>query len=242
VSSPQEIVLLSGLLCDERLWDDVRGSLGAVGTVRSMAFPGFDSIPAMAAAVLASAPARFAVAGHSMGGRVALEIIGRAPERVSGIALLNTGVHGRRPGEAEKRRELVDLAHAEGMAAVAARWLPPMLAPERTRDEALMARLTAMVCRQTPESFAGQIRALLDRPEAEAGLSRITCPALLLSGRQDGWSPLSQHEDMAARIPGSRLVAIEDSGHMSIAEQPAAVAAALRDWLARAARVEAVAG
>ena len=117
------------------------------------------------------------------------------------------------------------------MAAAAARWLSPMLAPERVGDRALTDRLTAMVCRQTPDSFAGQIRALLNRPEAATGLSRISCPTLLLSGRQDGWSPLSQHEEMAARIPGSRLVAVEDSGHMSIVEQPAAVAAALRHWL-----------
>jgi len=229
----QTLFLLSGLLCDESVWDDVREALGGVAEARPVAFPGYDSIPAMAEKVLAEAPSsgRFAVAGHSMGGRVALEIVARAPGRVERLALLNTGVHGRRPGEAEKRQELVDLAYAEGMAAAAARWLSPMLAPERVGDRALMDRLTAMVCRQTPDSFAGQIRALLNRPEAETGLSRISCPTLLLSGRQDGWSPLSQHEEMAARIPGSRLVAVEDSGHMSIVEQPAAVAAALRHWL-----------
>ncbi len=229
------LFLLSGLLCDESVWDDARAELGGVADMRPLGFADHDSIPAMARKVLTEAPeGRFAVAGHSMGGRVALEILAQAPERVEAVALLNTGVHGRRPGEAEKRQELVDLAFAEGMAAVAARWLPPMLAPGRAGDRALMDRLTAMVCRQTPDSFAGQIRALLDCPEAEAGLSRITCPTLLLSGRQDGWSPLSQHEEMAARIPDNRLVAVEESGHMSIVEQPAAVAAALQRWLAEA--------
>jgi len=228
----QTLFLLSGLLCDESVWDDVREALGGAAEARPVAFPGYDSIPAMAEKVLAEAPpGRFAVAGHSMGGRVALEIVARAPGRVEGLALLNTGVHGRRPGEAEKRQELVDLAYAEGMAAVAARWLPPMLAPERVGDRALTDRLTAMVCRQTPDSFAGQIRALLNRPEAATGLSRISCPTLLLSGRQDGWSPLSQHEEMAAHIPRNHLVAVEDSGHMSLVEQPAAVASALRDCL-----------
>jgi pimeloyl-ACP methyl ester carboxylesterase len=148
------------------------------------------------------------------------------------LALLNTGVHPRRPGEAEKRQELVDLAYSAGMAAVAERWLPPMLAPRRVDDRLLIDGLTAMICRQTPDSFAGQTRALLGRPEAERGLSAIECPTLLLSGRQDGWSPLAQHESMAARIRDSRVVAIDDSGHMSIAEQPIAVAAALRQWLA----------
>jgi pimeloyl-ACP methyl ester carboxylesterase len=225
------LFLLSGLLCDESVWNEVRAALDGLAEVRPMAFPGYDSISAMAASVLAAAPERFAVAGHSMGGRVALEIVAQAPNRVDKLALLDTGVHGRRPGEAEKRQELVDLAYSEGMAAVAARWLPPMVGPTGLEDRALMDRLTAMVRQQTPDSFAGQIRALLNRPEAEAGLSRISCPTLLLSGRYDSWSPLSQHEDMAKHIPNNRLVAVEDSGHMSTVEQPASVAAALKDWL-----------
>ena len=225
------LLLLSGLLCDEAAWDDVREALGPV-EARAIAFPGFDSIAAMAESVLAAAPPRFALAGHSMGGRVALAIIAEAPERVERLALLNTGVHPRRPGEAEKRQELVDLAYSAGMAAVAERWLLPMLAPRRVDDRLLIDRLTEMICRQTPDSFAGQTRALLGRPEAERGLAAIECPTLLLSGRQDGWSPLAQHESMAARIRDSRVVAIDDSGHMSIAEQPIAVAAALRQWLA----------
>jgi len=227
----QTVFLLSGLLCDESAWEEVKALLADVADVHVIAFPDYDSIPAMADAVLAAAPRTFAVAGHSMGGRVALEIVARAPERVAKLALLNTGVHPRRSGEAEKRMELVDLAYAAGMAAVAARWLPPMLAPRRVDDHALMTRLTRMVCGQTPDSFAGQIRALIGRPRADTVLSGIGVPALLLSGRQDGWSPLAQHEEMQALIPGSRLVAMEDSGHMSIVEQPAAVAAALRDWL-----------
>jgi len=230
--SQLEVLLLSGLLCDESAWDDVQAALGATAVVRAIAFPDFDSIETMAQAVLAAAPERFALAGHSMGGRVALAIVAQAPHRVERLALLNTGVHPRRPGEAEKRQELVDLAYSAGMAVVAERWLPPMLAPSRVDDAALMERLTAMICRQTPDSFAGQTRALLGRPEAEQGLSAITCPTLLLSGRQDGWSPLAQHESMAAQISRSRVVAIDDSGHMSIAEQPVAVAAALREWLA----------
>ncbi len=228
----QTVFLLSGLLCDDSAWEEVKALLDRSADVRVVSFSGYDSIPAMADAVLAAAPRTFAVAGHSMGGRVALEIVARAPERVAKLALLNTGIHARRPGEAEQRMELVDLAYAAGMAALAARWLPPMLAPRRVGDHALMERLTRMVCGQTPDSFAGQIRALLDRPRADAGLSRIDVPTLLVSGRQDGWSPLAQHEEMQALIRGSRLVAIEDSGHMSIVEQPAAVAAALRDWLA----------
>lgn len=224
------LFLLSGLLCDESVWADVQAQLDGVAHVRPMAFAGFDSITAMADAVLAAASAGFSVAGHSMGGRVALEIIARAPRRVERLALLNTGVHERRAGEAEQRQALVDLAYRDGMAALAARWLPPMLAPERVADKSLIDRLTRVICRQSPDSFAGQVRALLERPDAAKVLPGIACPTLLVSGRQDGWSPLSQHEEMASRIARSRVVAIEDCGHMSIVEQPAAVASALRDW------------
>ena len=88
-----------------------------------------------------------------------------------------------------------------------------------------------MVQRATPESFARQTRALLSRPDATPGLSAIRCPTLLLSARQDGFSPLARHAAMQALIPNSILVAIEDAGHMAPVEQPQAVTAALRHWL-----------
>jgi pimeloyl-ACP methyl ester carboxylesterase len=88
-----------------------------------------------------------------------------------------------------------------------------------------------MVKRSTPETFANQQRALLDRPDARAALSSIRCPTLVLCGREDTWSPVSQHEEIAAAIPGANLVIVEDCGHMSTVEQPHAVTRALRDWL-----------
>jgi pimeloyl-ACP methyl ester carboxylesterase len=110
------------------------------------------------------------------------------------------------------------------MEALAARWLPPMLHPDRT---ALLAPLTQMVKRSTPETFENQQRALLSRPDARAVLSEIQCPTLVLCGRQDTWSSVAQHEQIAALILGSRLVVVEDCGHMSPAEQPEAVTDAL---------------
>ena len=225
------VVLVPGLLCDASVWAPQRAALEPHRDVRVPDLWGLDSIAAMAERVLDMAPARFALAGHSMGARVALAVLERAPGRVERLALLDTGTHPRRPGEAEKRQELVDLAYAEGMAALAARWLPPMVHPARVGDAALMGPLTAMVCRATPAIFEGQVRALLNRPEAAAVLPRIACPTLVACGRQDAWSPLSQHEEMAAAIPGARLAVIEESGHMSTVEAPAAVSAALRRWL-----------
>jgi len=106
----QPLLLLSGLLCDETLWADIPQRLGDAADVRVISFHGFSSIPAMAQHVLATAPARFALAGHSMGGRVALEVIRSAPARVAGLALLNTGVHTVRDGEPQSRGRLLRLA------------------------------------------------------------------------------------------------------------------------------------
>lgn len=220
------VFLLPGLLCDETIWTHQRAALPDV------IIPDFrhvNSIQAMAKLVLDQAPERFAVAGHSMGGRVALEVYRMAPDRVRRLALLDTGIHPRGPTEEAKRGELVELARREGMAAMAARWLPPMLHPDHS---ALLGPLTEMVLRSTPETFANQQRALLDRPDARAVLAGIRCPTLVLCGRQDIWSPVAQHEEIAASIPHSTLVIIEDCGHMSPVEQPAAVTKALRDWLA----------
>jgi pimeloyl-ACP methyl ester carboxylesterase len=193
----------------------------------------------MAEAVLRIAPDRFSVAGHSMGGRVALEVYRLAPNRVVRIALLNTGYLPLAAGaageeEARKRAELVALAQTQGMRAMLRQWLPPMIDSRRINDAVLVNEIIEIMSRKTPEIFAAQQRALLARPDASPVLEQIRCPALLLTGREDGWSGPAQHTEMAARIAGSQLVIVPDSGHMSMLERPAEVSAALRTWLAQA--------
>jgi pimeloyl-ACP methyl ester carboxylesterase len=221
------VFLLPGLLCDGTIWSDQREALGKVAEVIVPDFRYVDSVSAMAQMVLDEAPERFSVAGHSMGGRVAIEIVRMSPERMERLALFDTGVHPRAANEESKRGELIELARAQGMAALAARWLPPMLHPDHY---ALLPSLTEMVTRSTPDTFANQQRALLGRPDARSVLSGIRCPTLVLCGRQDTWSPVSQHEEIAASIPGSKLVIVENCGHMSPVEQPGAVTAALLEW------------
>jgi pimeloyl-ACP methyl ester carboxylesterase len=221
------VFLLPGLLCDETIWSDQREALGRVAEVIVPDFRYVDSISAMAQIVLDAAPERFSVAGHSMGGRVAIEVVRMSPESVERLALFDTGVHPRAANEESKRGELIELARAQGMAALAARWLPPMLHPDHGT---LLTSLTEMVMRSTPDTFANQQRALLGRPDARSVLSTIRCPTLVLCGRQDTWSPVSQHEEIAAAIPGAKLVIVENCGHMSPVEQPGAVTAALLEW------------
>jgi pimeloyl-ACP methyl ester carboxylesterase len=117
------------------------------------------------------------------------------------------------------------------MEALARQWLPPMVHPDRLNDAPMMRALTEMVCRATPEIFERQVRALLGRPDFGPLLPTIKCPTLVACGRQDAWSPLDQHEAIAAAIPSATLAVIEDSGHMTTVEAPAAVTGFLQAWL-----------
>jgi pimeloyl-ACP methyl ester carboxylesterase len=225
------LCLLPGLLCDATVWESQTAALAGAAEIHVPDFWGLSSFEDMALKVLDETTSALAVAGHSMGGHVALEMWRLAPERIERLALLDTGFHGPRPQESGARMDLVDLAYRDGMAAVAARWLPPMLHPGRVDEPGLLAPLTQMVCRATPQIFEGQQRAGLTRRDATGCLPGIACPTLVLCGRQDSWSPLPQHEQMAAAIPGARLRIVEDCGHMSTVERPDAVTAALRTWL-----------
>jgi len=228
----QPLFLLCGLLCDETIWADVPSRLAPVADIHVLSFARHSSIAGMAGQVLAAAPPRFAVAGHSMGGRVALEVWRQAPQRVTALALLNTGVHPPRESEFDSRGLLVRLARRHGMAALADEWLPPMMGASPDRVAQIMPALKAMVQRSTVESFAAQINALLQRPDARPVLPSITVPTLLLSGTNDTWSSLSQHADMQQSVSRSTLVEIAGAGHMSPIERPDAVARALKSWLA----------
>jgi pimeloyl-ACP methyl ester carboxylesterase len=227
----QSLALLSGLLCDETFWSDIPQRLSGVAETHVISFRGFSSIPAMAQHVLDIAPERFAVAGHSMGGRVALEIMRAAPGRITGLALLNTGVHAVRDGEPQSRSHLLKVAYEHGMPALAAEWLPPMMGSDAARAAQLMPRLTAMIQRFTAEHYAAQVNAMLNRPEVLSVLPTIAVPTLLLSGSDDTWSPISQQQSIRRRIPHATLFEIHAAGHMAPLERPDSVAIALREWL-----------
>jgi pimeloyl-ACP methyl ester carboxylesterase len=227
----QSAVLLSGLLCDETFWTDIPQRLSGIAETQVVSFRGFSSIPAMAQHVLDIAPQRFAVAGHSMGGRVALEIMRAAPRRITGLALLNTGVHAVRDGEPQSRSHLLRVAYEHGMSALAAEWLPPMLGADAARAAELMPRLRAMIQRFTADAYAGQVSAMLNRPEVLSVLPTIAVPTLLLSGSDDSWSPVSQQQSIRRRIPHATLFEIHGAGHMAPLERPDSVAIALREWL-----------
>lgn len=226
------VYLLCGLLCDGVVWEAQARALESDYDVRVISFEGLDSMQAMADKVLAGAPERFALAGHSMGGRVALEVVRRAPQRVERLALLDTGYEPVAPGEAERRAVLVDQALKEGIGSIAATWGLPMLSPANRNDPALVEAVVDMVGRMSGPVYAGQTRALLRRPDATAVLQGVSCPAMVICGKEDGWSPPERHERMAALIPEAQLRLIDGAGHMAMMEAPGAVLQALQEWLA----------
>ena len=224
------VVLVPGLLCDRFVWEHAIAALEGNIPVGVADLSTQDSLTTMAEDTLSAFSGDLYVAGHSMGARVAMEMARLAPDRVKRMALLDTGIHPLKEGEPAKRAEIVAFAHAEGMTALAGRWLPGMVHPDRVDDAALMADLTAMVERMDPDLHERQIRALVNRPDASAYVASITCPTLLIVGRQDQWSPVSQHEDMLRLMPDARLEIVEDAGHFAPVEQPGTVAALLASW------------
>lgn len=238
----EPLLMLPGLLCDRAAWQGVADLLGEAAC-RVVELPDRDDLGAIAEALLRTAPERFALAGHSMGGRVALEMVRRAPARVVRLALLDTGFRPLPPGargetEREHRYGLLALARERGMRAVALAWSAPMVHPARRDDERLTEAIVAMIERSTPERFGRQIEALLARPDAESVLAAMRCPTLVLCGREDTWAPVAQHRELAERVAGSTLTVVEQCGHMAPMERAPAVAAALRQWLRAAVQVE----
>lgn len=219
-------ILIPGLLCDRFVWEPVLTRLRAEVADLSTQ----DKLTVMAQHLLARYPGPLNVAGHSMGARVAMEMARLAPGRIVKLALLDTDIHPLCPDEPPKRAAIVKLAYGEGMQAPADRWLPPMVAEESQSNAALMAGLRAMVLRMTPDLHARQIKALVDRPDASAYLAQIACPTLLVVGRDDQWSPVSQHRDMLALLPNARLEIVEHDGHFAPVKQPGAVTGLLVDF------------
>jgi pimeloyl-ACP methyl ester carboxylesterase len=231
-------MLLPGLNCDAAVWAPQVAALQGQANCVIPAWGLRDTLTAMARQVLDEAPTeRFAVAGHSMGGRVALEVMRLAPQRVERLALLSTGtaaLAAGETGEKEKagRMALLKIAQEQGMRTMAQEWAKGMVHPDRIGGP-IFEQVLDMFDRGSAAQYAAQINALLNRPNAASLLPAIQCPTLVLTGREDSWSGPAQHEAMAAAIPGAKLVIVEHSGHMCTLEQPQAVNESFAAWLRR---------
>lgn len=224
------ILLIPGLVCDDHVWAACVAALHpfdvAVADVTHQ-----PSITAMAKTLLAQHPGPLLLAGHSMGGRVAMEMARIAPDRIKAMALFNTGMSPRNDAELPKREAMIALAHDEGMDALAEKWLPGMMAAGIDPDPLVLVGLREMVRRMTPDIHERQIRALIDRPDARQSMPDYKAPLLLMTGRQDIWTPIAPHEEIAALCPQARLEIVEDAGHFAPVEQPATVAQLLAGFV-----------
>jgi len=225
------LLLVPGHLCDHALWAHQTRHLTDIAELSVATMDGGPSVDAMARAILAKAPGRFAMAGLSMGGYVALEIMRRAPQRVERLALLDTAAGGNSPAATERRRRHMALAREGRFDAVVEEFCQMVVPPTRYGDSTLMDEMRQMMHRIGPDLAVAQQQAMLDREDMRSTLGRISCPTLVLCGRQDTLTPLAGHEEIARGVPEARLVVIENCGHMSTMEQPVAVTAVMRFWL-----------
>ena len=228
----QDLVMVPGSLCDDRVWQKQVNDLAGLANITIPHLHGYDSLVAMAQANLAHAPDRFALCGFSMGGRVALEMVRIAPERITRLALIDASIHPVAEGEAERRQPQMGMAKREGMAAFAQWWNPKIVHPTRANDPEYMGLLESMASSFTPEEYEKEVHALLNRPDPRDLLAGIRVPTLVLAGAEDPLSGPERNRAIADAITGAKLVQIEGAAHFPMLEKPDEVTAALKEWLA----------
>ena len=225
------LVLLPGLLCDAALWAAQSAALADVADIAVADLTQADSLVDLAHLVLDAAPPRFALAGLSMGGYLAFEMLRRAPERVTRLALLDTSARPDTPERAQQRRDFIRLARKGGFRGLTPRLLPQWVHPERMKDPDFVEAVVSMAQRVGRDAFIRQQTAILGRPDSRPDLARIRVPTLVLCGRQDLATPVEVAREIAADIEDARLVVVEECGHLAPMEKPVEVGAAMRSWL-----------
>jgi len=225
------IVFLPGLLNDAALWSHQVDGLADIAAPQVVETTRHDTVAEIAAAALSEAPDRFALAGLSMGGYVAFEMLRQQPERVARLALINTRATLDSAAEARRRRGLIQLARRGRFKGVTPRLMPTLLAEANLADAKLTGTVTGMAERVGRDGFIRQQTAIMHRPDSRPLLPAIAQPTLVVGGRDDTLTPPAEQHHMAEHIPGADLVILARAGHLSPLERPEAVTNALRGWL-----------
>ncbi len=225
-------LLIPGLKSDRRVWQP---QIEALRSLTEVIVPtsalGADSVSGMAERILAEAPPRFALAGCSMGGYVALEIVRTAAERATRLALLSTSARPEQPAATERRRAALELARREGVDAMALAGLDRDFFAAHRRDPRLGALMAAMAREVGLATVERQMRAVIGRRDFRPGLAAIACPTVIVCGENDVVTSPDCARELAEAIRGASLHLIPDCGHCATLEAPDAVNALLRDWL-----------
>ncbi|HEY6241307.1 MAG TPA: alpha/beta fold hydrolase [Burkholderiales bacterium] len=228
----QGLVLIPGLLCDRLLWEPQVAALTDLAECWVADHTRSETMAGVAADVLRDAPfENFALAGLSMGGYVALEMIRQEKSRVKKLALLDTGARPDTPEQLRKRGELIALAERGRFLGVTHALLPMLVHSAHLANRDLVSTIRTMAKNTGKDAFIREERAIMSRADSRPLLPGIACPTLVLCGRQDALTPLDRHTEMARAVAGSRLEVIEDCGHLSTMERPEQVSAAMRRWL-----------
>ena len=225
------ILLVPGLLCSDEIFAPQLPALWPRGPLTIANTLAGETLAEIAAKILAHAPPTFALAGVSMGGYLAFEILRQAPERVSRLALICTSARPDTPEQAAARRKMVSQARAVGFERFCALGADALTHPSRKGDPALNALSMRMGLVVGLEAFARQTEAVIGRPDSRPLLASIAVPTSIMVGDADPLTPMALSEEMAALIPGARLSIAQDCGHVITHERPEMVNAALADWL-----------
>src|SRR3954463_4849245 len=224
MDNPMPILLIPGLVSSPRIFAPVVPALWRFGPVTVANHVRDDNMAVIARRILAEAPARFALAGHSMGGYIAFEIMRQAPDRVAKLALINTQARPDTPEISERRRGQIARAKAGEFHAILDELFPLFVHPSRRDDSGLRQLLHDMGDDIGADAFVRQQTAVIGRADSRPTLAGIRCPTLVLSGDADNTLPNPLSVEMAERIAGARLVILADCGHMPQSEQPKATA------------------
>jgi len=226
------LLLFPGLLCDARLWrDQVEALSDSIACIVADCTQD-DSLDAMAQRALAAMPGRFAVAGLSMDGYAAMALLRLAPERLTGLCLMDTSARPDTPEQARRRRGMMALvARGHRFKGVTPRLLPLLLHPDRLGDQAICDEVMAMADRVGQAAYLRQQAAIVARPDSRPDLARVAVPTLAAAGAGDQLTPPELAAEIAALVPGADLQIVERAGHLLPMEQPDAATALLRRWL-----------
>lgn len=232
-SPPLPIVLVPGLLASPRLYAEQIPELWRLGPVTVAMHTRVDSMEAMAQDILSSAPARFVLAGLSMGGYICFELLRQAPQRIAKLILLDTSARPDTPEQSAVRRSQIEIARRGGLGELTDTLFPRLVHARRWGDESLRRIVRAMAQEVGVEGFIHQQTAITGRPDSRPDLRAIGCPTLVIVGDGDVLTPPERAEEIANGIPGARLSVIRDSGHLSTLEQPGAVTRSMVEFLNR---------
>jgi pimeloyl-ACP methyl ester carboxylesterase len=227
------LLLIPGLVCDDALWrHQVKDLSDIAEVVVTDKHTRYSTIKEIAEAIVSEAPDRFALAGLSMGGFIALEIVRSFPDRVQRLAILDSNARADTPEKTESRYQMIEQVKQGRFGDVASSLLPLFVHPDRLEDRNLVDEITGMVQHVGADNYIRQQHAIISRRDHVSYLSEIKCPTCVICGKQDILTRPELSEEIAEGVPDAKLHVIDNCGHLTTMERPAAVNAVLRQWLA----------